>query len=75
MAELDSGAGMSKTKNERLVFPVFDVPPAPRMTPKEFDRFLKETISLGKAAAPFRYDPVPAVFALVKEDVPSKDKR
>ena len=45
------------------------------MTPKEYDRFLKETILLGKAADPFRYDPVPAVFTLVKEEVPSKDKR
>jgi hypothetical protein len=65
---------MKKT-DDKLVFPVFDVPPAPRMTPKEFDRFLKETISLGKAGAPFRYDPVPAVFSLVKEAVLSKDKR
>mgnify|MGYP003605634280 CR=1 FL=1 len=58
-----------------LVFPVLNMPPAPRMTPKEYDRFLKETILLGKAADPFRYDPVPAVFTLVKEEVPSKDKR
>jgi len=65
---------MSKA-DQPLVFPALKVPPAPRMTPEEYDRFLKETICLGKAADPFRYDPVPAVFTLVKEVVPSKDKR
>ncbi len=63
------------TGDEKLEFPVFDLPPAPRMTATEYDRFLAETIVPEKVSAPYRYDPVPAVFTLVKEDVPSKDKR
>lgn len=64
---------MKKT-DAPLVFPVVDFPDPPGLSAKEYDRFLKETILTGDSAAACRYDPVPAVFRLVKEDVPSKDK-
>ena len=53
-----------------LEFPVWDkpLPPPPRMNSEQYDRFLHETLFMGKRTAAPQYDPVPAEFSLVKED-------
>jgi len=38
------------------------------MTSEQYDRFLYETLFMGKRTVETRYDPVPAEFSLVKED-------
>jgi hypothetical protein len=59
-----------------LEFPVWDrpLPEPPRMTPEQYDRFLFETLLRGNGAVGIQYDPVPAEFWLVKEDVPSEGR-
>ena len=53
-----------------LEFPVWadPLPPPPRMTSEQYDRFLYETLFMGNRTVETRYDPVPAEFSLVKED-------
>lgn len=59
---------------DALEFSVWDRPPPapPRMTPELYDRFLHETLFRGERAALCGYEPVPAEFQLVKEDVSSE---
>jgi hypothetical protein len=54
----------------KLEFPVWDqpLPPPPRMTPEQYDRFLYETLFMSKRAVKSQYDPVPVEFTLVKEE-------
>ena len=57
---------------DRLIFPVWKVPPAPalRMTPEQYDRFLAETLPVDSASERTRSLPVAARFTLVKEERP-----
>jgi hypothetical protein len=59
-----------------LEFPVWDrpLPEPPRMTPEQYDQFLYDTLFPGKRTAGNLYEPVPAEFILVKEDVPSEGR-
>lgn len=59
-----------------LKFPVWDVPlpPAPPMTPEQYDRFLEETLRPDGDKNRLEDLPVPAKFVLVKEDGPLKNE-
>lgn len=55
-----------------LDFPVWNgsLPPAPRMSSDQYDRFLEETLRRDDPDLRMRYLPVAAEFVLVKEDRP-----
>lgn len=59
-----------------LDFPIWNAapPPAPPMTPEQYDRFLEETLRLDEPDLRMQYPPVAAKFVLVKEDRPVKNE-